>query len=301
MDKKLEKKQQLYLNIIKICNVKISGIILMVVLLIGVINEINIINDNTWVQKLYITMISLLVIAVVGIIIFCILSLLIENNEKEIGYKYSQKGSLKNWYELTYKYNEKIKWLENIESLLKKNGVDLDKLNTIFSPSGCKGRYEKVLSKKYLKSRFIVTDIHIPEDHEISGDNYTFLADSNNAFCASTYLKQNNINNVDLIWDIKGAIWHHPEKNDLIELLSEYHEVLSRKGIILIDAYELSIWKKFLNYLFSTSNRIIGYGEESSFLRIKSNINEEIECMFDIYVIGKGLYRMAILSKRSEI
>lgn len=207
-------------------------------------------------------------------------------------------GSKRTWYDLNYEFNKKIKWTERVDALLKLNGIHLSEKEVVLSPSGNKGKYEKDLSKKYPNTRFYTTDFSLISNHEPSEDNFIYLDQSNDAFDISTYTKQYNIKKIDVIWDIKGAIWYYPHNDDLTILLTEYYNVLSDNGIIVIDVYKFNIFKNVLSELINSKKTRYYYHEESTYSRIRGNLNNKILQMFDIRLLEDGLCSIVVLSKK---
>lgn len=146
--------------------------------------------------------------------------------------------------------------MENLED----EGLRLHSVR-MSSPSANKGKYEYIVSIKYPKSIIVATDISIPKDHEGSSGNFTYLSEENNALRAKSYLAKIGFENVDLIWDIKGALWHSGKRKKLEGLLKEYYGVLNAEGVIVIDAYDFS-----QDYILNTLNsKAEGYRENSTF------------------------------------
>ncbi|ARR10762.1 hypothetical protein [Paenibacillus bovis] len=210
-------------------------------------------------------------------------------------------GSKRTWYDLNYEFNKKIKWTERVDALLKLSGIHLIEKEVVLSPSGNKGKYEKNLSKKYPNTTFYATDFSLLSNHETSEGNFIYLNQSNDAFHISAYTKQYDIKKIDVIWDIKGVIWYQAQNiDDLTALLTEYYSVLSDNGIIVIDAYKFNIFKNVLSELINSKKTRYYYHEESTYSRIRDNLNDEILQMFDIRLLEDGLCSIAVLSKKPK-
>lgn len=211
---------------------------------------------------------------------------------KQTQLKYSFGGELSDWYEPTYLYNKSIHWLDTILNNLQTKGVSFQK-SIIFSPSANIGKYEYDISKRYPNSIVVATDITAPNDHLTTENNFTYLLGNNNAMDARNFLKGNNIDKVDIIFDIKGALWY--SDNDLERLLKEYYFILNKGGNIVFDAYGFS-----LKYLFRMNPRIYGYRENSTFSKINKKLNksEWVFKHFEIILAGKGETKIAILRKK---
>ncbi|MNK43703.1 hypothetical protein D3C87_624160 [compost metagenome] len=243
-------------------------------------------------------LIGLAIIALL-LIVYLVAFLISMAIEKDVKYKYAKGGSLYRWYDMIHKYNTKIKWLNKVIKNFKEGyGLDFSEIETFVSPSGNKGRYEKELSSKFKNTQFIVTDLNIPEDHEESTDNYIYLSQNNNAFCIKEYLSNIGVFDVNVIWDIKGAIWYNSKGKDLESILKTYYDVLSSEGIILIDGYEGTRIGAVVNIFLRRFGLNVGYPERSSFTQIRKNINSTILSMYDIHKVGDGKYTMYVLKKK---
>ncbi|WP_127549635.1 hypothetical protein [Paenibacillus amylolyticus] len=236
----------------------------------------------------------LLLILIFEVIILFISSSLSKKNTE---FKYLPGGSLSDWYEPTYNYNEKISWLDYVLGKLEDEGVRLESIR-ILSTSANKGKYEYEISKRYPKSKIIATDISIPKDHVGSSGNFTYLSEENNALNANSYLAKINIENVDLIWDIKGALWYSGKRKKLEILLNEYYNILDVEGVIIFDAYDYSR-EYFKNTLNSEAE---GYRESSTYTRIKRKLEKSkwFNIHFDLDFIGDGEYKVAIMKKKEK-
>lgn len=233
------------------------------------------------------------------VIVYLICTLRGQALEQDVRYKYAKGGSCYLWYDKTYRYNKKINWLEKVDQLLKDNHIFLDKPLTLLSPSGCKGKYEKELAAKNKNIQCIVTDIHIPENHEIGENNYLYLAKSHNALEAAAYLKEIHIHEVDVIWDMKGALWYlSKNQQECIELLTVYHQILSKDGVVIIDAYHYNKVKEVFAPILESGNWIPFYGEKSTYQKLNEDTNTELNRLFDVRLLGNGKEKIAILRKK---
>ncbi|MDT0123851.1 hypothetical protein Q9R46_14415 [Paenibacillus sp. RRE4] len=210
------------------------------------------------------------------------------------GFKYLPGGSLSDWYEPTYIYNVKIRWLDSVLRQLEDEGVNLDSIE-LLSPSANKGKYEYEISKKYPKTKVVATDITIPIDHVVTSGNFRYLSEKNNALNARNYLKKIGITNVDLIFDIKGALWHSEKFKNLENILKEYYHILNAGGAVVFDAYDFSN-----EYIFRLDPKIEGYRENSTFSKIKRKLkrSEWFHNHFDMILTGEGETKVAILRKK---
>ncbi|WP_146615408.1 hypothetical protein [Paenibacillus pabuli] len=233
--------------------------------------------------------------AVVYIVLFALMpASVIIIGSKNTEFKYSSGGELSDWYEPTYLYNKNIDWLETVLKNLQTKGLSLQS-NVILSPSANKGKYEYEISKKFPNSTVIATDIFVPNGHVTSENNFTYLSGNNNAIDARHYLKSNNIVKVDLIFDIKGALWHSGNDKNLKRILEEYYSILNKGGTIVFDAYDYSY-----KYNFRMNPKSEGYRENSTLSKIEKMLNksEWINKHFDIIPAGKGETKVAILRKK---
>lgn len=218
--------------------------------------------------------------------------------------RYSPYGTLFKWYDRNYKYNQKKNWLSEVAINLLKLGIDLNLPLILISPSGNKGKYEKDLASKFPQSKFVVTDYEIPFNHEQSQNNFMYLNTENNALDIKEYLSEIGIDKVDVIWDIKGALWYSAnpkvDKNMLMNLLKAYYSVLSNNGSIVIDAYDYNPNKFPINDLKRALR--IGYLEASTFSKIKRRllVNEEVSKLFEVKFQGEGLSKIVQLKKVVE-
>lgn len=219
-------------------------------------------------------------------------------------YRYESGGDLENWYEITYKYNSKKKWLVRIIDSIENSMLSKKFSNSaiLLSPSSNKGRYEKEIAKTFPLLNVYSTDKLDVRGHELSEGNYTYLSSGYDAFEIDKYTNENNIfGNVDIIFDFKGALWHADSIEHFENQLMKYSEVLSEGGIIIVDAYKINRLRVTFNNIFCAGvSMMIGYGENSTYDKHKKNIDTSsfIKEHFNVIPEGEGISEVIIFTKK---
>lgn len=148
---------------------------------------------------------------------------------------YGEKGRLKDWYDERL---EEIgtNWCpEFASSLLKYLNVENQKFFVFISPTSNKGIYEKVIFHQL--ALLTCVEMHISDKEVIGVENDEEIAGVfgaskfiNDGICDAKELKEK----CDVVYDIKGAVWHE-RGNDFKELIKNYHRILNKDGILIID------------------------------------------------------------------
>ncbi|MBE7896216.1 hypothetical protein G7L40_20060 [Paenibacillus polymyxa] len=208
--------------------------------------------------------------------------------------RYMQGADLNGWYDSTYDYNLKQNWLTKAVENLSVVGVNFSS-KKIFSPSANKGKYEYKLSQQYPDSNIVATDICVPNEHIQTSDNIVYLTEPNDALKSAECLSKMGVQKVDLIWDIKGALWHTKDISKFNSLLETYLDILSDNGAVIIDAYDFSS-----KYILNLKPKNKGYKENSTYTVIKKRLKKVswFEEAFEVVLTGEGEAKMAVLFKK---
>jgi hypothetical protein len=237
---------------------------------------------------------------ILGTVTLTILTISIYAYERKDAY--GKGGWLYRWYNANYKYLGK-QWIRDIYKLLIDHKlIDLKSKDefVFISPSANKGKYEKDLFELTNQDRknniFIISDLEKIENHECSsiGNNiksrYIYMESKDAADIKNT-IKAAGQSKVDIIWDIKGCIWHRStskQVHELKEVLKNYHEVLKDNGVLIIDnvPYPYII---ICNLIYYTCGIVLGTSEVSTYSKIRTliknsgnGLNELVNELFDI-------------------
>lgn len=160
------------------------------------------------------------------------------------------------WYINTYNALGS-KWL--IEALKELNLPMNYRLGSFAANSGL---YEADAFKESDKEPvYYLSDIHgsnLKDEIAIAGDNFNYI--SGNVKAQDVTLKMIGNKPLDVIMDIKGALWYalnikEGTYEDLVEILTTYNKLLSKNGYLLIDWYDFKDFK-WKNVVFHFKNSL---------------------------------------------
>lgn len=226
---------------------------------------------------------------------------------------YEKDGRLYKWYWQTYRFLKKRNWLSIVfKRLTDDEFIPLKKgQQFIFvSPTGNRGYHEKdfaeLLGQRRKNNTFIVSDIANFEDSVLSYSNdttdfrYLPSMDANNI---KVYLEEQDIFEVDCIWDIKGWLWYSKHTN-AEHVFKKYNEILKDGGIIVIDAKKPNFIMDIMGKLYYGLTYKIGISlsEESTHHLIRKCVktSEFVQQNFNEYILGKGLTRIVVYQKKTQ-
>jgi hypothetical protein len=242
-----------------------------------------------------------------------------KDNEDLKGLQYEKWGSLSWWSKANNRFNHKKRWIERVYSQLASDGVfNIGKKIRLLSPSANAAHYEKFIAEELTKIkefvRFICSDKVKGADRTgpVIRDNLVFTYDEGiDAADIVAFLEKKDEKQVDIIWDIKGFVWHTieavSEKEEKIKTLEHifniFDRVLTSNGCIVIDAYQSKKRVQLCNQpLVRGFGIIFGYAEMStdSYIHHLYDQSNLLRNLYERTYSGKGIYRMAIYRKRGE-
>lgn len=193
-----------------------------------------------------------------------------------VGSQYEKGGRLRNWSRATERYNRKINWLPRVARNLIDSGLFTERNKLIIAaPAANRGNYEIILTRILAKEldiqiTCIASDLAFVQHHEKSeeGKNYRFLYFQKiDGEKLEPFYQDLGLGEVDLIWDIKGCLWHSKDKK---RVLLQYARLLRPGGSLIVEAHpggEL-ITRLRTDFLQFTG-RSWGYCEPSTYSQLK--------------------------------
>lgn len=175
--------------------------------------------------------------------------------------RYEQGGSLESWY---------IKRLENIGTTwCVKFAYELKKYVTndnlfFVSPSANKGTYEKAIFNQLVNNDLYCVKMVISDHAQIMNKAEEEIV--KNSLGTSSFIDKGKydakelteiVNDCDVIFDMKGAIWHEKKLSDFETLIKTYHRVLCEDGLLIIDCTpetKLNIFLNEIAYIFNKNH-----------------------------------------------
>lgn len=222
--------------------------------------------------------------------------------------KYVEGGILDNWSLQTQKLMGTQFMVETFDRL------DLYESDfTIVNGSANIGQYDYELAMEFERRRcsseFYIFDKFLIKEHvdSFEGNHVQFTyTEEKDAAEMLENLRSFNVEQVHVIWDIKGYLWH--EKENSIQALNSLHNVLVPGGYLLIDAMDTKPFKSSLNKVFE---HLFGYyrdfGEVSTYKKLQKyvlsdeELKKKFKTLFNVDVIslnsGKNV-KIACLKKR---
>jgi hypothetical protein len=229
--------------------------------------------------------------------------------------KYEKNGILADWYDKSIRFYG-LDWTKYLGELILDN-MNKKEIN-IISPASNQGIIEKQIFKYIAESgkkiNFICSDIckieEYEKDEDIKNGKYRYIP-LRNAYNIKNTLKDVSIEKVDVILDLKGALWYTLSLRffrfgKFYNLLDKYNEVLNDKGIIIIDNYKYSSLLSFLKEIAKVFNKKIFSEEVPTYTLIKrksffnKKIMRKIKNKFEIIECNKcsGKVSFVVLKKK---
>lgn len=206
--------------------------------------------------NIYLMIISLLIlfefVSLVGILndfryltvslaclVYFIIALIINLNSiwKNRKGDYEENGKYRYWYKNRLKLIG-TSWCSKFATELNQM-VQKDKLFFI-SPSANRGVYEKNIFKEL--SQLVQVNMVISDRDEIIKETNLNITNENGTSNFISNLKpmeakelEDHYKNVDVLFDMKGALWHAVDSKDFNSLIEVYHNVLTKDGLLITD------------------------------------------------------------------
>jgi len=186
--------------------------------------------------------------------------------------QYESNGVLGSWYSGNLKVVKPAYVSEWFNTFIPQYLVDGSKVG-IVSPSANRGVHELSIFdglRSLYEVSFVASDIAEIPDHVGSKDYETskfHYVPCKNAIDVKTTINEYGLETVNIIFDMKGALWHSSlnpsfKTHDIIDV---YKSILSDDGIIIIDAFKTSTIKVWLSHFIPFSHM----SEESTYYRLR--------------------------------
>lgn len=208
-----------------------------------------------------------------------------------------QSGSTKNfqlekWYDLTRRYLGNTWFVHLYEGLEQSMLIPNPQKVTFVSPAANRGVYEKTLFEALrdqgVEVRGIIADIDILEKTAVPqgyDPGLTYVA-GREALEIKAYLKAQDLETTDLIFDIKGSLWYaFRSDGSKTALFERFYDVLSPSGLIVVDHSKKRFSAFCIYYLFGI---VSWYVETSTGDLLKRQMKRDkafkafIEARFDL-------------------
>lgn len=197
--------------------------------------------------------------------------------------KYGKNDKLRNWYDSTYQLTG-AEWLKVGLKKIIEQYEHTEQGIYIRSVAANKGRYEKevfnYLKSEQLNIEFLLSDLEAEEfdDKEDDMEGFKYIPSNMDA--------KNIDGQVDIILDIKGALWYAnnitltkralEKKKELIELLNAYYRSLKNNDSLLV--YDMTKNKNFISHIFNVYRikkgkallKVSFFGEDSTYKKFNS-------------------------------
>lgn len=185
---------------------------------------------------------------------------------------YSEGGKLEHWYDYNLEITG-VDWMVKAIEVLKLWEND----TVIVDVSANKGICDKWLAeefeKKGLKSEFLIFDKEKVRDHI---ENYegkyvrlTYTEEVDGYDIVKT-MKNIGVKGIDILWDVKGCLWY--ARRSSLEVLKNYHEVLNKDGILIVDNMQIKLGKAQMNKWWGEiRGKFSGYAEVSTVYKLSKH------------------------------
>jgi hypothetical protein len=206
---------------------------------------------------------------------------------------YGASGKLENWYDERFN-SIGTHWCSQFSKDLVLY-FNLPRDLVFVSPTANKGAYEKIIFKELSQSRRV--EMHISDHAPIDGmelDDKLINSKGVSTFHNDGVVDAKKLTlPCDIIYDIKGALWH--EKGDNFKtLIQSYHSVLNHDGFLITDSDpEVSeFYVSFNNFLHTLNRHIRLFGSKRYRIeRTTIQILKQEKSILDLeeyfYLVGK--------------
>jgi hypothetical protein len=185
---------------------------------------------------------------------------------------YNSNGTLSRWYSGNLKVVKPSYVADWFNAFIPQHVGDKERL-IIASPSANRGVHELSIFdglRNTYDVNFIASDLADIPDHvgSVNYESSVFkYVPNRNALDLAAVLSENGVTSVDVIFDMKGALWHSSlhKKLKTKDVLDVYKSVLSENGVIVTDAFKTNSLMVILSHLIP----FMHMSEDSTYYKLR--------------------------------